>query len=97
MFPDLGLHEYLPVPHRCHDWHGPRVQPLERVWQLVPRHEAADSAGHGEYQEAQPGVPRPARVYPRGFAILLVRAYGAVLERPTLFGVVFGPDHLVRG
>jgi len=76
----IGLYEYLPVPHRCYDWHGSRVQPLVSVWQPVPWHEAFDSTSHDKNYEGKPCLSRFARAHPEGSPAVFFRADGTVLE-----------------
>ena len=48
---DLRLYEYLPLAHGCHDRHGPGVQLVVCLWQLVPWHEASYSTSDEQDHE----------------------------------------------
>ena len=53
----LGLHEYLPVTHWRHDWHGFGIQLVVCLWELVPRYETAHPADYGQDYESESGMP----------------------------------------
>ena len=46
------FYEYLPFAYRCHDRYGSGLQPVVCLWQLVPWHETAYPASHGQDYES---------------------------------------------
>ena len=50
----IGFHEYLPIPYWCDDRHGPGLQLMVGLRQLVPGYETFDPTSHGQDHEANP-------------------------------------------
>ena len=49
----VRFYEYLPISDWRDDWHGPGLQLMVGLRQLVPRYEAFDPASHGQDHESQ--------------------------------------------
>mmetsp|Transcript_22146 Transcript_22146/g.49256 ORF Transcript_22146/g.49256 Transcript_22146/m.49256 type:complete len:213 (-) Transcript_22146:1658-2296(-) len=92
-----GQHVALPLPHGRTVHVRSRVQPVLRVWQLVPGREAPHAAGHGQAHQRHPRHVRAARAHPQGPAAVQLGAHGALPVLAELHRAVLQPDHLVRG
>jgi hypothetical protein len=76
----IRLDEHLSISYWCHDRHGPGIQFMVGIRQLVPWYEASHSTGYGQGHEGKSRLSCLARAYTQRSPAIFVRTNGTVFE-----------------